>query len=459
MIVHPDIDINQALGCTRDAADALETLEQLIYMEEWNNRMRKERLDHSRMSWDDHAEQLIYEDLFVNEYTMSYESHSVLMEILRPCLQRNERYSRSSEPIAVEHMVAAGLHHLQGSRIKDARHIVKSSRAACYAMVDDFIDAVNSAPELDIKFPQNADEWRAANEGFRRRSSNDTMGGTVAALDGFFQRCNRPSTKEASNTVSYYSGHYESYGVNCLAAVRADLQFIYFGVVSPGPTNDIVSYSLAQSLKEMIDSLPLGLYFLGDAAFPLGEKLLTPFVGPQRHNSPYNDAYNFYLSQLRIRVEMAFGRLVNKFRILSGKINGSLSRVSAVLMACARLHNFIIQNDGPCDEMTVGMSTGEEETFLQIWPDNTAPLGMSYLPTIPDDSYIFETEDGDSHTRAEIVEFLSRNSLRRPLHNLLRRRRELAAEQQQREIDDGWVFSQNGGGEVYAVAREYISPN
>ena len=83
-------------------------------------------------------------------------------------------------------MVAAGLHHLQGGRIKDARHIVKSSRAACYAMVDDFIDEVNSAPELDIKFPQNADEWRAANEGFRRRSFNDTMGGAVAALDGFF---------------------------------------------------------------------------------------------------------------------------------------------------------------------------------------------------------------------------------------------------------------------------------
>ncbi|KAL7483981.1 hypothetical protein ACHAW6_011640 [Cyclotella cf. meneghiniana] len=261
-------------------------------------------------------------------------------------------------------------------------------------MVDDFIDQVNSAPDLDIKFPQNADEWRATNEGFRRRSFNDTMGGAVAALDGFFQRCNRPCTKEANNIVSYYSGHYKSYGVNCLAAVRADLQFVYFAVILPGSTNDIVSYAMAESLKAMIDSLPPGLYFLADAAFPLGEKLLTPFVGPQRHRNPYNDAYNFYLSQLRIRVEMAFGRLVNKFRILSGKINGRLSRVSAILTACARLHNYIIQRDGPCDEMTVGMSTGEEETFLQIRPDNTAPLGMSYLPTIPDASYIFDTEDG-----------------------------------------------------------------
>ncbi|KAL7502590.1 hypothetical protein ACHAXN_000526 [Cyclotella atomus] len=423
MIVHQDVDLLQSLQSCRDAADALDTLQQLTMMQQWSDMLRKERLDHSRMSWHHHPNQLLHEGLFVNEYTMSYEAHKDLVEILRPYLQRKEYNSRSTEPIAVEHMVAAGLRTLQGGRVKDARHIVKTLRAACYAMVDDFIDAVNSAPHLDINFPQNADEWRAVNEGFRRRSFNDTMGGTVGALDGFFQRSNRPSTKETNNVVSYYSGHYESYGVNCLAAVRADLQFMYFGVISPGSTNDITSYSMAAALREVIDSLPAGLYFLGDAAFPLGEKLLTPFT-----------------------VEMTFGRLVNKFRILGGKVNGSLARVSAILTACARLHNFIIQRDGPCDEMTVGMNVGEEEHHLQIRPDNAAPLGMSYLPTVPDDSYVFETEEGDSQTRAEIVDFLSDNHLRRPVHNILRRRRELASAGQQRELDEGWVFSQNGSG-------------
>jgi hypothetical protein len=48
--------------------------------------------------------------------------------------------------------------------VKDQRHIIVTSRAACYAAVDDFIDAVNSAPELDIKFPQSVDEWRAVNK-------------------------------------------------------------------------------------------------------------------------------------------------------------------------------------------------------------------------------------------------------------------------------------------------------
>jgi MOSC domain-containing protein YiiM len=57
-----------------------------------------------------------------------------------------------------------GLRTLQGGRVKDQRHIIVTSRAACYAAVDDFIDAVNSAPELDIKFPQSVDEWRAVNK-------------------------------------------------------------------------------------------------------------------------------------------------------------------------------------------------------------------------------------------------------------------------------------------------------
>jgi hypothetical protein len=458
MIVNQDTDLLHALQSTRDAGGALETLHQLTMLQQWSGGTRKQRLDHSRMSWHNHAKQLLHEDRFVNEYTMSHGAHRELTEILRPYLQRKEFNSRSAEPIAVEHMVAAGLRTLQGGRVKDARHIVKSSRSAAYAMVDDFIDAVNSAPELDITFPQHVDEWRAVNEGFRRRSDNDTMGGAVTAIDGFFQRCNRPTVKETNNVVSYYSGHYESYGVNCLAAVKADLQFMYFGVISPGSTNDITSYSLAASLRTIIDTLPAGLYAVGDAAFPLGEKLLIPFVGTHRHSNPYHDSFNYYLSQLRIRVEMAFGRLVNKFRILNGKVNGSLARVSAVLNACARLHNFIIQRDGPSDDATVGMSIGEEENHLQIRPNNASPLGMSYLPTIPDDNYVFETEEGDSQTRAEIVEFLTDNLMRRPLHNVLRRRRELATAAQNRELNDGWVFSQNGNGDVFAVATEFISP-
>ncbi len=70
---------------------------------------------------------------------------------------------------------------------------------------------------------------------------------------------------------------------------------MYFGDISVGSTNNIVPYSLAELSKAMIDRLPPGLYFLGNVAFPLGERLFTPFLGMQRHSNLYHNLFNFYL--------------------------------------------------------------------------------------------------------------------------------------------------------------------
>jgi hypothetical protein len=80
------------------------------------------------------------------------------------------------------------------------------------------------------------------------------------------------------------------------------------------------------------------------------------------------DAFNYYLLQLQIRVEMAFGRLVNKFWIFSGKVGGSINRVSAILLACARLHNFIIRYDCPLNAHMTYDSIDDEMDALGICP-------------------------------------------------------------------------------------------
>jgi hypothetical protein len=146
--------------------------------------------------------------------------------------------------------------------------------------------------------------------------------------------------------------------------------------------------------------------------------------------------------------------MVTKFRILSGKIIGSLERVSKILMACARLHNIIIQRNGPCDLSTVGMSTLEEENFLQITPNPAIPLGMSYLPTTPNAEFVFEMTDGISHTRQEIVEWLGHQPIRRPRHNLLRLVEEEGDGSQQE-----WLTIKTGNNTSFAIEREFISPN
>ena len=126
------------------------------------------------------------------------------------------------------------------------------------------------------------------------------------------------------------------------------------------------------------------------------------------------------MSQLRIRVEMAFGRLTNKFRILKGCMVGSLDRITAIVIACARLHNFVIKMDGiddslGCDEVR------EEATIVR---DVAAPFGMTYLPVVPNDEW--EEFEGMSYTRAAIVEYLRTNSIHRPLYNLERKRNQVS---------------------------------
>ena len=74
---------------------------------------------------------------------------------------------------------------------------------------------------------------------------------------------------------------------------------------------------------DKIRKLAPGRFLVGDAAYKLTEHLLTPFTGSQRLDQG-KDAFNFYLSQVRIRIEMAFGQLTNKFRILKKVMSGSL---------------------------------------------------------------------------------------------------------------------------------------
>lgn len=67
---------------------------------------------------------------------------------------------------------------------------------------------------------------------------------------------------------------------------------------------------------------------------------------------------------------------------------------------------FIRKQDGPTHEMTVATTVSEEQLFLEINPNSNTPLGLSYLPTASDDSYIFETKVGASHTREETADWL-----------------------------------------------------
>jgi hypothetical protein len=129
------------------------------------------------------------------------------------------------------------------------------------------------------------------------------------------------------------------------------------------------------------------------------------------------------------------------FCILSGKIAGRKDMASSILIACARLHNFIIHKERPFD--TTCESVEEEMEQLGITAHKDAPCGMSYVPVMPNEE--FEMYDEISHTREAIVQALHELEIYRPAHNIEHKQREL--EQQSKQMANG-----------KNVEREHISP-
>jgi hypothetical protein len=89
------------------------------------------------------------------------------------------------------------------------------------------------------------------------------------------------------------------------------------------------------------------------------------------------DAYNFYQSQLRIRIECAFGLLVHRWGLLRKPIPCCISvrKATALVMCLCRLHNFCIDQE----DTTIGSNTRLD--YLNIAVAGGVPLeGNGCLP-------------------------------------------------------------------------------
>jgi hypothetical protein len=134
-----------------------------------------------------------------------------------------------------------------------------------------------------------------------------------------------------------YIGHYQRYGLNVQACCDHQSRFIALGVNSPGGRNDAVAH-LEWDLKNRIDGLPECVYVagnlishVGDNAYINGPHLITPFAKPDM--TVDRKHFCFYISQLRIRIEMAFALLVTKWRIFKKPMEVKLRKVLYLLIS------------------------------------------------------------------------------------------------------------------------------
>jgi len=210
---------------------------------------------------------------------------------------------------------------------------------------------------------------------FKACSSNEVIDGCVACVDGLLLKVKTPASVETGNVKAYFSGHYQTYGINVQAACDAQCRFVFAALAAPGGANDISAFRKTE-LNTYIQNLPLGKYVIGDNAYVCTENLLTPFSGSEK-NDKQKDAYNFYLSQIRIRIEMSFGRLVNKWRIFNQPLQMKLKNVGRIFLCATRLHNFCINERLTRLDTIMDPVDGDSDSYTYL-PSDT---GVASIPS------------------------------------------------------------------------------
>lgn len=186
-------------------------------------------------------------------------------------------------------------------------------------------------------------------------------------------------------------------------------RFTYIAVAGPGVMADRDAIDQC-SLGEKISKLPFPYVSIGDAAYTVSEKLIAIFFGQRRMLVRY-DNFNYFASQLRIRIEMAFGLMTSKWGILKEPLRIKVSKIWKLVVAIARLHNFCINqrlNDG---------ITEAETNMSSVIP--STPQAADGTPIVQDDGSIVSRLRpanimGESATREWMVNEIANAGLVRP---------------------------------------------
>ena len=223
-------------------------------------------------------------------------------------------------------------------------------RTTIYDTVWKVVDVVNESPALSFneggaEFPTGREQEEIA-RGFLGKS---TAGFTnvVGAVDGMLVWTILPDKEWCAEhnigQTSFHCSRKDKYGWNLLAMCDHECKFRWANIKHPGRSSDYLSWrgsGLPAAIENGLIKLIAGGTMVGDNAFVKAEYMAVPFPG--YGVTEVQDGYNFYLSQLRITIECAFGILVHRWGILRRPLSCRMDRVLGLTMCLMRLHNYCI---------------------------------------------------------------------------------------------------------------------
>jgi len=278
--------------------------------------------------------------MFRRHLRMTYNSFLVLLEMIRPFLPLPDEAMGGLRGgiIIPELQLYATIRYLVGASYTDICFFCKISAPSFYRILWQTIGAINKA--IQVKFPSTPEECAILASSFERISYGGAIKNCVRVLDGYLMSIETPRKKEAKNVRSYFSGHYQRNGKNVQACCDANCRFTFLGIRGPGVSKDRAAVE-DSGLSDLIEKLPPGYICIADCAYQPTEHLIPVFGGDLALLSD-NDNFNYFASQLRIRIEMAFGLMTRKWGILQRPLTNSLLSMKHLICCIARLHIFCI---------------------------------------------------------------------------------------------------------------------
>ena len=239
--------------------------------------------------------------------------------------------------------------------------------------------------------------------------SSARMMNVCSVIDGYHLKTVTLSKNEVHNVRSFYSGYYQTYGVNVQAAVDTHCRFQFIGVAGPGVMGDHQAL-LKIPLGQLIEQLP-GLYAaIGDCAYKATEHCI-PIYGQDMARFAEYDNFNYYASQLRIRVKMAFGLMVKKFGILQHPMSTKIITIKRLVGTIARLHNYCI-NERPSALFDGTIHTARDYE-LSLYEQSLRVSAAQFEHSEMD----ADNSSGFSHNRHRMVKIITASQLDRPGRN------------------------------------------